>query len=267
METKSFLGHTYKFSPLAFTAIVIQGPLAPITIDLAKRYLENGFSRVIVSGWSDHTYPEFTQAHMNTLVALTTVYKNLHLVVEPMPSTEGIHNDRYVYYQIVSTLNGIQALDQVSEWMEYPPIILKVRSNYPFFMASYLAEVAYKNRDKLTTSNAFALHPSYIPYHPSDHLMGSSSHNMKGMFKAARDMCETNSFVEGVQVAAESILGTAFLRQKGIEPKPDIDTAKRLMKEHFMIVPNKYVSTEDYSIERLNAGYPGRILETIDNIN
>lgn len=123
---------------------------------------------------------------------------------------KNIYNLHNVYHQVRTTKNALSIVDT-----EYA---VKLRSDSYYSGIDSIIESIKNNPNKLSVSPNF-INPDW-PYHLSDHIMGSTSANLKNTFFEAENIILTKKFFyEGidVQLCPEVLLFTSWLKAKGFK--------------------------------------------------
>lgn len=141
--------------------ILLQGKVLQPTLDFYINHYPN--ANVVISTWidSDLDYSKLPD--------------NYKLVLSKLPPYAGFQN---INYQIVSTLTGLKLVET-----DY---VIKIRGDEYFSNIEYIASEVVMNPKKIHCSPIFFRHWSFIPYHFSDHIIGSTKENLELMFKETK---------------------------------------------------------------------------------
>jgi len=152
--SKIFSSNKKKFNKEDFT-LIIQGLFNEASIE-GYNNNKDCFSEAIYSTWkSDNKIP-------------SQIKREFRFKTNALPSVEGKHNAANIYYQVVSTLEGLKKVKT--------PYAFKHRSDEKY---SNLDVVLNQfNPDKLLCSNIFFRPLSYAPYHISDHFFVGKTKNL-----------------------------------------------------------------------------------------
>lgn len=149
--------------------VVIQGKLTPDTPKTVAHY--RNFGKVIVSTWN------------NNAVLLEEVSRipDVTLIASDDPPYRA-YNNQHIYCQCYTTLQGLRCVRT--------KYAIKARSDEFYYNLDPFINKVIKNPNKLVTNNIFFRHDREAKFHPSDHLVGSSTRNMmltyRGMDKVLR---------------------------------------------------------------------------------
>ena len=238
--------------------LVLQGPTVSLSGRLGASFknLENyhkQVSKIVVSTWN----------HYEIKPSNSMLKKfNITYVEDSIDGYSDYYNDANIAYQCISSLNG---MDLVTT-----KYTIKARCDEKYTDLSKFIEVMKSSPNKLTTSNFLFVNDDWLQFHPSDHVMGGQTKNMKGMFEKAVSICQKyrnkerlngrdigisgyrNSMLENDRIPPETLLFLSFLKYKNIP----IDCSKSVetMKNHCQLVELKdmgnflcYLSCVPYS--------------------
>lgn len=208
-------------------SIIIQGPLNPISLEHIANYAK--FGKVIVSAWTTCDYNLLNRANgPYTFTKSQWTYERANVY----------YNEQNILRQTVSTLAG---LDKVET--QYT---IKVRSDeYYSDLSEFIDKVTSTN--KLVTNNVFFRKDSEFKFHPSDHVIGTRTEDLKATFTTVEKWCkkakDKNRFniKEVIDVplhvmVAETLICLAYIKYRtGSLPVPDASVA--LMKRYVDVVP------------------------------
>lgn len=178
-------------------AILIQGPLNPISLDYMADY-EAFCSELIISYWEDSKtlLPDNLPNYVKT-------------TKEPLPDvnkTQGIVLDNTFYYALKSTCNGIKECTK--------EFIIKTRSDEVFSDLTPLIEQFDKNLDKMVYGNNFAKPMKDSYYHIGDHLFICRTKVLLDAYIRMLDMYEKRTelaeWADQYKYTPESILAKSF---------------------------------------------------------
>jgi hypothetical protein len=142
-------------------SIVIQGPLFNSTLDLLCILFIYG--KLVVSSWDKYNFEE----------------------VKDKVETEQIFNKQNIYYQIYTTLKGLENITT--------KYVMKVRTDEMYADFKYFIDRIFENPTKIITTNIFIRKVNRFPYHCSDHLIGGTTENIIKMFNGALVLIKTNT--------------------------------------------------------------------------
>ena len=224
--------------------IVMQGPLknAARKIAAGLRHIEDYqkyAGHVVMSTWNHYD----TKPSKRMLKRLNVKY-----VEDDISKYKNYYNDSNISYQIITSLNGL-SLSQTK-------YTIKVRCDEYYTDMSKFIEVMKSSPTKLTTSNFLFVNDEWQQLHPSDHVMGGLTENIKGMFSEAFKICKKhkdrqealmgseigikgykNGNLKSDAVSPETLLFLSFLRHKKVSI--NCEQSKKIMNEHCQLVELK----------------------------
>lgn len=225
---KKILSHQYKdlekenknFEKKDFT-LMIQGPFNNTAIE---GYKENKdcFINAVYSTWK------------NKNEVSNELESEITLKTSSLPSVEGKYNGANIYYQVVSTLEGLKEVKT--------PYVFKHRSDEKY---SNLGLVLNQfNPNKLLCSNIFFRPLSYASYHISDHFFVGRTKNLIKAFSDFKSyLDEGNEDRHGIlenKYSPEQLLGIFYINSFGefsiknlIDNKKDKKFVFKLMNQYF----------------------------------
>jgi len=218
--------------------VIIQGPLNAVSLSNIPNY-QKTVKNIVISCWEscdisviDNKIAYDTSVLLATSNSLDYIDSNGKLY----------YNNSNIAFQAATTLSG---LHQVKT-----KYVIKTRSDEIYSDISYFAEVVKKNDKKLTTNNVLFQKDSVAKLHPSDHVIGGTTHNMLGAFEKVKNYCKKNTrektkekipligkdigVAELTEVAPETLICVSFLQHKGVEI--DTSKSKEIMIENFNMV-------------------------------
>jgi hypothetical protein len=143
------------------------------------------------------------------------------------------NNSQNRYFHFLSTLLGLELSKT-----EYS---IKLRSDEFYSNLDPFLENIKKNPDKITTNDVFFRRFPFRKFHPSDHLVGGSTHLMKDVFTRAKDYSENPKtlsispwFREESMISAENQLCYSIFDSK--ERKTTKKTDFELVKDNLSMV-------------------------------
>ena len=216
--------------------VIIQGPLNESSLSNIPNYQKTA-KNIIVSTWDryDAKTKEYLPDDPNVL--FITSDSNW------AENWRGrYYNNSNIAFQIITTLNG---LDKVKT-----KYVIKVRSDEIYTDISYFAEAVRANEEKLITNNVLFQLDSKAKFHPSDHVVGGSTNNMRGTFERLENYCakyaekETDPLtgeelgIKGLEeISPETLICICFLQHKGVDI--NVDDSKKIMLDNFGVVSAK----------------------------
>jgi hypothetical protein len=224
--------------------LIIHGPLTIYTMFTLYRYVHD-FDIVVVA--PKPTIKNNIVKEIDELVSSPGA--NISLVLYGDVMREGYNNVQNKYLHFFSVNLGLN--------LSSSRYIIKMRSDEFYSNLTPFMESVKKYPNKITTNDVF-FRNSKIPFHPSDHLVGGTTENMKLVFQQAKLMCEVpevnheDNFFKLAKacilykthkiVVAEQYLGIACLKE--ILKTDEINEIKQedlneLMKKTFNIVPSE----------------------------
>ena len=216
--------------------VIIQGPLNESSLSNIPNYQKTA-KNIIVSAWDiyDNNTKEYLPDDPNVL--FITSDSNW---VENWRGR--YYNNSNIAFQIITTLNG---LDKVKT-----KYVIKVRSDEIYTDISYFAEVVKANEEKLITNNVLFQLDSKVKFHPSDHVVGGTTSNMRGTFERLENYCSRYAAKEKApligkeldvneleEISPETLMCICFLQHKGVDI--NIDDSKKIMLDNFGVVSAK----------------------------
>tara|TARA_R110000824_G_scaffold349950_1_gene536843 strand:+ start:229 stop:1026 length:798 start_codon:yes stop_codon:yes gene_type:complete len=223
--------------------LVLQGPTVSLSGRLGAAFkninnYQKYVSKIIVSTWSHH----------NVKPSSSMLKKhNIGYIEDNIEQYTDYYNDANIAYQCISSLNGMDLVDT--------KYVIKARCDEKYTDLSKFIEVMKASPDKLTTNNFLFVNDDWLQFHPSDHVMGGTTDNMKGMFETATATCQKNGkksrltgkdmgiadyrngMLDNSLIPPETLLLLSFLKHKNVS----IDCSKSIdiMKEHCELVELK----------------------------
>lgn len=179
--------------------IILQGRCENETI---KLWIENYSEwNVIISTWIDNDIP-------------FSLPKNWKLIKSDYPKRYG--NFQNVDYQITSTLNGLSEVKT--------KYVLKARLDEYWSSIDIVYNKMKSDENKVLCSSIFFRPLGLYAYHISDHILCSTTDNLKTMFNGAYDL-----LIKDIRLTncPETILGGGF-----VFSKENIDAAKQFTNLH-----------------------------------
>jgi hypothetical protein len=168
--------------------------------------------------------------------------------VDIIESNENLYKNMYrdanMNFQVASTLNGLKKIKT--------KYTIKLRCDESFSDLSKFIQKIKDNPTKIVTTNVFFSKNSYDPFHPSDHVIGGTTENMKSMFSYAFKVCQKENTKERLNadhfgvpnlinrdgnngLAPETFLCFCYLQSKGV--KLELEKSVEIMKENYEVVP------------------------------
>lgn len=285
MKNDEYLKILYRLLNLTISreksfSIIIQGPLhermkdsIPIYLDIVKSYQyfsaklkDNPYSsdclmgNLVISYW-DGDDESIIKNFLNNkdIVFIKNDYKDLpkcKTVVANRGSAPWIYQN-YSCYVATKECTGHLCLKTRSDEI-YPNLL-----NF----CKYMVELNEKLPSMpIVTSDIYARKDSVNKFHPSDHIIGSTTYKMNNGFKESFDCCKNNNLLKSS--FPEQLICKSFLRSMGIEIKDY--KSKEIMKKYFRIFPiqnmPKSIWTCSYrKYQPLTGNEPGWI-NNIENI-
>ncbi len=181
---------------------VVQGVMHPHCVANLFNYLRHG--DVVFSVWKDaprimsrgafkdrsKMIPDYVEKFYK---AYSPVKKNkvtfrLHDTISLRElHRKGIYNYNNVFYQMYTTLHGMKNVDT--------KYVVKVRADeYYTDMDALVEKIKTQDAKKIVTTNTFFRKLSEFPWHPSDHVVGGETQNMKKLFKKGLEFCERGGY-------------------------------------------------------------------------
>jgi len=250
------------------TTIVLQGyPSIGITERLIETYCLK-FDHVIYSTWHDFVRPDAhtSQAQARGIIRFCSQFPNIKVVLASLPSTATIWNDRNVYYQAMSTLNGLRLVDT--------PFTIKVRADYPYDMAESTLTILGKTPDKIVANNVFFLKDWQTKYHPGDHVIAGRTQYLRDGFEIATSRCRIGQIARSYlpDLSAETHICASLLEAKGATPT--VNDSIQIMMDNYDVVPGYHLqsgiipgsdqSPNVYNHAKLEGPIPGRLIESME---
>jgi hypothetical protein len=219
--------------------LIIHGPLTIYTMFTLYRYVYD-FNIVVVA-----PKPMIKNNIIREIEELVSSPKaNVSLVLYGDVLREGYNNVQNKYLHFFSVSMGLNLANT-----DY---VIKMRSDEFYSNLEPFMESVRKYPEKITTGDVF-FRNSKIPFHPSDHLVGGTTENMRLVFGRAKELCEVtedkhdDSFFKIAKssmlykvhkvVVAEQYLGMACLQEILEIDEVDGEELVDNMKEVFNIVP------------------------------
>lgn len=249
------------------TTIVLQGyPSIGVTEHLISGYCRK-FDNVIYSTWHDFVRQDAhtSQAQARGIIRFCSQFPNIKVVLASLPSTTTIWNDRNVYYQCLSTLNGLRLVDT--------PFTIKVRADYPYDIAESTLDILEKTPDKIIANNVFFLKDWKTKYHPGDHVIAGRTQYLKQGFEIATSRCRINQVARYYlpDLSAETHICASLLEAKGVTPT--LNESIQIMVDNYDVVPGYRLqsgaipgsdqSSDVYNHAKLEGPIPGRLIESM----
>ena len=224
--------------------IVMQGPLrnAAKRIAAGLRHIEDYqkyAGNVIISTW-DHYDTKPSKRMLRRL--------NVEYTEDDVTKYENLYNDAHIAYQTVSSLNGVS--------LSKTKYTIKVRCDEYYTDISKFIDVMKSSPDSLTTSNFLFVADKWQQLHPSDHVMGGLTENIKGMFEETLNVCKQytgkqdalmghelgikdykNGNLNNDRISPETLLFLSFLKHRKV--KIDCKKSKEIMRKHCQLVELK----------------------------
>jgi hypothetical protein len=142
------------------------------------------------------------------------------------------HNNQNVYYQVYTSLNGLEKCTS-----EY---VIKIRSDEVFVNYNDFVDAMFANPDKLVCTNVFLRASHVFPYHISDHIIGGRTSAMLSMFRTAKSLIETRktdcSPCSKCKWFPEQVLTIAYLSTMYPWDHLSQNNSSVLLKKHFISV-------------------------------
>ena len=212
--------------------LVLQGPLlsmsgkiapvlSPKKIQNYKKYV----GKIVISTWDHHRVKPSKRF---------LAKNDIDYVEDSIDKYEGYYNHSNLAYQAATSLNGIELVDT--------EFVIKARCDEIYTDLSKFIEVMKSSPDKLTTNNFLFTSDEFCKFHPSDHVIGGKTEDVKGLFNNAVRICEKSSGKDNPVIenydhdglAPESFLFICYLIHKGV----DIDNSRsiEIMKDNCQLV-------------------------------
>jgi len=223
--------------------LVLQGPTVSLSGKLGAAFkniknYQKYVSKIVVSTWSHHDVKPSSSMLKNN---------NIGYIEDNIEQYSDYYNDANIAYQCISSLNGMDLVDT--------KYVIKARCDEKYTDLSKFIEVMKASPNKLTTNNFLFVNDDWLQFHPSDHVMGGTTENMKGMFETATAICQKNGnkgrltgkdvgisdyrngMLNNSFIPPETLLLLSFLKHKNVS----IDCSKSIdiMKEHCELVELK----------------------------
>jgi hypothetical protein len=204
------------------TTIIIQGKLEQDSYNFYINKYKN--CPVIISTWAD------------CKIDFSGLPKNFKLIIAPLSGESGEQN---INYQLISTLN---ALDNVKT-----KYVIKMRGDEYWSYPENIYQSIITEPDKIHCSSVFFRAWQYCEYHMSDHIIASTTENLKLLFETTKYNYDNGRLnvskwkVDGVfrgyinTHAPEERLTKSYLEAKEPDRFEKVD-GRILMKEHFSIL-------------------------------
>lgn len=248
--------------------IVIQGPFHENCLNVIDEYKKYG--PVVISCYStDNT---------------DRVPNSVNLIKSVLPKVNW-YNNLNIYYQAFSTLRGLHYLDT--------DFIIKIRANEQYSDISKFVKKVIENPHKIITNNVAFPRNSVQALHPSDHMMGSSRHNLIETFERVDRTCRNLPFMDKEMIFGselnvewmghllpEQIIALNWLEIKGITAtylaqNHSLENLKKIMLDNYDMVPVEDLGDVVHSIwvgyerrfRRGGEGLYGYPHESIKNIS
>jgi len=162
--------------------VVIQGPLHPNSL-VAIKAISRDFN-VVISSWKTNSVDE---KNLDTLLERA---EHVTVVSHSIESLEFKNNQANRFYQFYSTYKGVCLVDT--------EFVIKMRSDEYYTNLVPLAEKILKNPGKFVCNDVFFRNPETneqenFLFHPSDHLYGGKTEDIKQTLKACVDDCLTKT--------------------------------------------------------------------------
>ena len=224
--------------------IVMQGPLKNAAKKIAaglnhiedyQKYVGN----VVISTW-DHYDTKPSKRMLRRL--------NVEYIEDDIRKYEDYYNDAHISYQTVSSLNGVS--------LSKTKYTIKLRCDEYYTDMSKFIDVMKSAPEKLTTSNFLFVADKWQQLHPSDHVMGCLTENIRGTFLEALKLCKEhqgrqdplmgseigiknykNGNLNNDRISPETLLFLSFLRHKKVSI--NCERSKEIMNEHCQLVELK----------------------------
>lgn len=152
-----------------------------------------------------------------------------------------------IYFQTYSTLKGIYKVET-----EY---IIKCRGDEYYNYNNFIHKML-KNPHKIITNNVYAAKTEEVPFHPSDHLIGGKTENLKLMFEKSIELLKKNYKISNEASKSEQHLAMSYLCSsknlcdfENLKKLPH-EEVKKIMKDNFEIV--NINDLKDYEISHMN---------------
>jgi len=207
---------------------------------------------IIIQGKLDlESYEHYTNKFVNCPVIISTwagttidfsnLPKNFKVIISPLPLESG---DQNINYQVVSTLNALEFVKT--------KYCIKVRGDEFWTYPENIYQAIISQPDKLHCSSVFFRAWQYAEYHMSDHIIASTTDNLKLLFISTKYNWENNRLnvskwkIDGKfngyihSHAPEERLTKSYLEAKSPE-RFEKEDGRVLMKENFEILNIDYL--------------------------
>lgn len=219
-----FNRNSKQFNQDDFT-LVIQGLFSSCALD-SYRNNRGCFVEAVYSTWN------------NDLKTFNQLEDNLTFQIHDLPNIENKYNGANIYYQIVSTLEGLKNVKT--------PYAFKHRSDEKY--KNLVAVLNQFNPDKLLCSNIFFRPLSYAPYHISDHFFVGRTKNLiltfENLKKYFDEGCKDKYGILENRFSSEQLIGLFYIAS--FEEFPISELLKNKKDKKFVFeVMKKYFDVFD----------------------
>lgn len=215
-------------------AIIIQGPLNPISIGNIPNYKK--FGKVFVSCWEDDDE------------SLISAYQDIVHIKNSWKENLDISNPQNLYRQTITTLSGLHAASDYK-------YCIKVRSDEYYSDLTLLIEKIKSNPSKIICSNIYFRQKWRM--HISDHILGSTRENLLKTFNLVKAKCELPGKVYKHH-PPEVLITTSFLQAcketclDHVDRRNNTNEEKKIISQYFDIIPIRVLGKIHFKIQ-----YPG----------
>lgn len=179
-------------------SFIIQGPYNPAHLTMIHDLKKQG--KVILTCYNTD-YDKIVDPKLYDVIILNDQID---------AAKHNIYNFENIYYQVRTTKRALSIVDT-----EY---VVKFRSDSFYSGIPYIVESIKNNPDKLSTT-PLNINPDW-PYQFCDHVMGSTTNNLKRTFEEAESIILSRNFIyEGIdtRMCPVILLFTSWLKSKGFK--------------------------------------------------
>jgi hypothetical protein len=165
------------------TTIVIQGPVINTTIFALAHYSE--LANIVFSFECNNDYPSFLKHYESEEIKIKTYS---HREIENYMNDNRICYKNYSHNFIRQSYSSKLGTELVNT-----KYCIKTRSDEFYENIEYFIDQIKSDEESVFTSNIFYRKFEFMPYHPSDHIIGSTTTNMVNGYKVLWNLIQNKT--------------------------------------------------------------------------
>lgn len=231
-------------------SIIIQGPLAPETAHMLRKYHDRYC--IVVSNWNDESVDDSIKQMACAVVSSASIHDEIPVPPKPLRQCGKAYNNSNVYAQATTSLRGCE---HVCAKHGSSTHILKMRSDEVVNDVQMLFGILDESPDRIVTSNVTFRPDIFCAYHADDHIIAARREWQIDAWKRVIEYCRGSAVAlrsvspklhpiyrgtwpdveRDDDVVAEVIITQCFLHAKDAVFDRSSDSAA-VMREHYAIV-------------------------------